>query len=485
VNFVRDESYFAKSMGELRTSSNLENGRGKAKRGWQFDELLLAPPLEGRRLQCYLALLISDIGAIIGGLILAGLAAHGSKGLVDAAQLGIVLCFVFALLAFNNQAYSIAALGDMWFGMVRAQKAVVLSVAAVVFLDFFVKAEANFSRVELIGGAVCGMLLLGIMRYLARPLIRASCGSHVINQLVIDDGGAEVKIRGAIHASARDLCLKPDLRDPHALDRFGLVLRNIDRVVISCPPERRSAWAMMLKGTNVDGEVLDDAVAQLGAQGARVAGNKGLLLVSVGPLGLRDRMIKRVFDLTCVGLAIVALSPLLLIIAMAIKVQDGGSILFVQRRMGRGNRFFNMYKFRSMSEALCDKDGVQSASKEDQRITKVGRFIRSTSLDELPQLFNVLLGDMSLVGPRPHATGSMAGDKLFWEVDLRYWQRHCLKPGLSGLAQVRGFRGATEKEADLVNRLQSDLEYLEGWSITRDVKIIALTLRVLVHDRAF
>ncbi len=92
---------------------------------------------------------------------------------------------------------------------------------------------------------------------------------------------------------------------------------------------------------------------------------------------------------------------------------------------------------------------------------------------------------MSLVGPRPHAIGSQAGDKLFWEVDLRYWQRHALKPGLSGLAQVRGLRGATDREADLAHRLQSDLEYLENWTIGRDIKIIFMTLRVLAHERAF
>ena len=92
---------------------------------------------------------------------------------------------------------------------------------------------------------------------------------------------------------------------------------------------------------------------------------------------------------------------------------------------------------------------------------------------------------MSLVGPRPHAMGSMAGNKLFWEVDMRYWQRHCLKPGLSGLAQIRGFRGATDREADLVNRLQADLEYLEGWTVMRDIQIVFMTLGVLVHDRAF
>ena len=115
----------------------------------------------------------------------------------------------------------------------------------------------------------------------------------------------------------------------------------------------------------------------------------------------------------------------------------------------------------------------------------MGRFIRRTSIDELPQLINVIEGKMSLVGPRPHALGSQAGDKLFWEVDRRYWLRHALKPGLTGLAQVRGLRGATAQESDLADRLGADLEYLNGWSLWRDMRIIAATLGVLVHDRAF
>ncbi|NCU10859.1 MAG: sugar transferase, partial [Sphingomonadaceae bacterium] len=130
-------------------------------------------------------------------------------------------------------------------------------------------------------------------------------------------------------------------------------------------------------------------------------------------------------------------------------------------------------------------DGKVSASREDNRITRIGRLIRRTSIDELPQIFNVLKGDMSIVGPRPHALGSQAGQKLFWEVDDRYWTRHALKPGLTGLAQVRGFRGATDREADLANRLDSDLEYLGSWSLWHDMRIVLETLRVLVHARAF
>ena len=459
--------------------------RGSARQSTAGEDLIVAPSLERRRLQCYLALMLGDIAAILGGFSLAGYLIAGREGLSDALTQVQMILPVFLTIALYNGSYSVAALRDSWIGIFRSQSALLLSVAGVVFIAFFAKASSDFSRLGFSSGTVCSILLFLWMRLQMRSFTFHRCGANPYNQLVVDDGGPRVDIPGAIRISAGAMGLRPNLNDPNALDRFGLVLRNIDRVIVSCPAARRADWAMMLKGANVDGEVLDDEVARLGAQGARVEGGHGLLLVSAGPLGLRDRIVKRLLDASAAGLAIFFLSPLLVAVAIAIKLQDRGPVFFVQRRMGRGNRFFNMYKFRSMTVALCDSDGNVSASKGDQRITRVGKFIRSTSIDELPQLFNVLLGDMSLVGPRPHAIGSQAGSKLFWEIDLRYWQRHSLKPGLSGLAQVRGFRGATEKEADLTDRLQSDLEYLEGWTILRDVKIIFLTLRVLVHDKAF
>src|SRR3546814_2543983 len=120
--------------------------------------------------------------------------------------------------------------------------------------------------------------------------------------------------------------------------------------------------------------------------------------------------------------------------------------------MGRGNRIFRILKFRSMRVEATDANGARSASRDDDRITRVGKFIRATSIDELPQLINVLSGEMSLVGPRPHALGSTAGNELFWRVDRQYWHRHALKPGITGLAQIRGFRGATHPKHAIVNR---------------------------------
>jgi lipopolysaccharide/colanic/teichoic acid biosynthesis glycosyltransferase len=200
---------------------------------------------------------------------------------------------------------------------------------------------------------------------------------------------------------------------------------------------------------------------------------------------MRNRAIKRLLDMAIAGSALLALAPLLVMTAIAIRLESAGPIFFVQSRLGRGNRLFAMYKFRSMRSDMCDANGAQSTLRDDVRITRVGKFIRATSIDELPQIFNVLKGDMSIVGPRPHALGSLAGDQLFWEVDQRYWHRHAIKPGITGLAQVRGFRGATHLRSDLVDRLQADLDYLNGWTIWRDLQILVATLKVVLHKNAY
>jgi lipopolysaccharide/colanic/teichoic acid biosynthesis glycosyltransferase len=160
-------------------------------------------------------------------------------------------------------------------------------------------------------------------------------------------------------------------------------------------------------------------------------------------------------------------------------------VLFRQPRIGRDARAFQIYKFRSMRTDRADHRAETLTRRDDDRVTSVGRFLRKTSIDELPQLFNVLRGDMSIVGPRPHAAAAKAGESLYWEVDDRYWERHCIKPGMTGLAQVRGHRGATDHHQDLIDRLQSDLEYVTAWSILRDIRIIVMTLGVLVHHKAY
>jgi len=435
---------------------------------------ILAPSLERRRLQCYLAQICADILTLLAGFAIASFIYTGSASVSQDLILAQLIVPIFLTIALYNGTYSIDSLGNVATGVGRAIVALILSGLLVALVAFVTKSSAQFSRLGFLSGAMLSAALLIWNRLSMRAFVRWRCGQNVRNDLVIDDGGPPVTISGAIEVSAKVLGIRADLDDPGILDKVGSVLRNIDRVIVSCPAERRGAWAMLLKGANIEGEVLDEQVRALGAQGARVIGDQGMLLVSAGPLGLRARAMKRIFDILFSVAAIVLLSPLLGLVALAIKLDDGGPVLFVE-----------MYKFRSMADNQTDSEGLVSTSRGDKRVTRVGAFIRRTSIDELPQLFNVLKGDMSVVGPRPHALGSHAGDKLFWQVDRRYWHRHSLRPGLSGLAQVRGYRGATESKSDLLDRLRADLEYLEGWTIMRDIAIVLLTIQVLVHDRAY
>jgi lipopolysaccharide/colanic/teichoic acid biosynthesis glycosyltransferase len=172
-------------------------------------------------------------------------------------------------------------------------------------------------------------------------------------------------------------------------------------------------------------------------------------------------------------------------IAIAIRVEDGGPVFFRQDRIGLGNRPFKIWMFRTMRIQMSDRLGIVSTAREDERVTRVGWLLRRTSLDELPQLFNVLAGQMSIVGPRPHAPASRAEEWLFWAIDQRYWQRHSIRPGITGLAQVRGLRGATERRTDLERRLYADLEYVANWSLLNDLCIVGRTFSVLLHRNAF
>lgn len=447
--------------------------------------LPLAPPLEQRRLQLYIALLLLDGLAVMGGLCTASWLYLGRFLDEDSLLHGQVLLPIYWTIALTLQVYSLTALRQINFARVRSVLSLLGAESALLFVGFATKSTDNFSRVSAVLGLLMSMLLVVWIRSLIRPVIKARCGDVGINVLLLDDQGAPLRVPHAYHIDAREHHLAPDLSDPHMMDRLGLYMMNMDRVMVTCPPERRSAWALVFKSANVSGEIVDTEVSSLGVIGARRERGYGALIVASGPLGLRSRALKRGLDFALAGSAVLALAPLLAVVALLIKLEDGGPVLFVQKRTGRGNRFFPIFKFRSMRVEKLDVSGARSASKDDDRITRTGRFIRGTSIDELPQLLNVLRGEMSIVGPRPHAIGSMAGEKLFWEVDHRYWLRHSLKPGLTGLAQVRGLRGATDTETDLANRLQADLEYLDGWTIWRDLKIIVNTVRVLVHDRAF
>jgi len=183
------------------------------------------------------------------------------------------------------------------------------------------------------------------------------------------------------------------------------------------------------------------------------------------------RIFKRSFDISIALVALILLMPFLVVTSIIIKLNGPGPVLFRQDRYGLNNELFSMYKFRTMRTEKSDVSGVTQTVKGDPRITSIGRFLRRTSFDELPQLFNILKGDMSIVGPRPHVPGMLAAGVLYEEFDSRYHARHVVRPGLTGLAQVNGFRGATTNEKAARMRLNYDLEYIDRQSAMLDIKI--------------
>ena len=184
---------------------------------------------------------------------------------------------------------------------------------------------------------------------------------------------------------------------------------------------------------------------------------------------------KRVMDVTCSSAALLVLAPLLIGVAVAIKVTSPGPVLFSQNRYGYRNRRFRIHKFRTMYTHLADASGTRQTVGNDPRITPLGRILRKTSFDELPQLLNVLKGDMSLVGPRPHVPRMQAASILYEDLVPYYFQRHSVRPGITGLAQVSGCRGSTATAESAISRIDYDLEYIETWSLWLDVKVIART----------
>ena len=194
------------------------------------------------------------------------------------------------------------------------------------------------------------------------------------------------------------------------------------------------------------------------------------------PMADRDIIVKGLIDrLGGVALCIL-LAPLLLATALAISLESPGPILFLQPRVGYNNRIFMMFKFRSMHDHQRDSRAKVQTTRDDHRITRVGRFIRRWSIDELPQLFNVIRGEMSLVGPRPHAPGTQVDGVPVAHVHPDYEVRHRVLPGITGWAQVNGSRGALVQIADVEQRLRLDLEYIDRWSLGFDLRILLLTL---------
>jgi len=214
-----------------------------------------------------------------------------------------------------------------------------------------------------------------------------------------------------------------------------------------------------------------ESVANLRQAPSRQLETAGVVMLREMPLSSRQRVAKRALDLVIAGLALLFILPVMIAVAVLIRLDSTGPVLFRQRRAGLNGRLFHIYKFRTMT-ALDDGAVVEQACPGDSRVTRIGAILRRSSLDELPQLFNVLKGEMSLVGPRPHA---LAHDIEYSREIASYTARYKVKPGITGWAQVNGWRGGTPELSLMIKRIQHDIWYIDHWSVWLDLKILVLT----------
>ncbi len=262
---------------------------------------------------------------------------------------------------------------------------------------------------------------------------------------------------------------------------------KVDQVLIALPwhaASRLEAITNKLRMSPVSVLIAPDMQAfKLAHRRVSEVGGIPMLNASDFPLKGWSPLVKRIEDIVVSFTLILLTTPIFILIAIIIKLETKGPVLFKQNRYGYNNKLIKVYKFRTMYHEMRDMDASNQTVKNDTRVTRFGKILRRTSLDELPQLFNVFSGRMSMVGPRPHAKSTKAAGVLFEEAVKNYSARHRVKPGITGWAQVNGFRGETDTLYKIEKRVEYDLEYIEKWSILFDIYIILKTIQSIVFSK--
>jgi Undecaprenyl-phosphate glucose phosphotransferase len=260
---------------------------------------------------------------------------------------------------------------------------------------------------------------------------------------------------------------------------------RVDQIIIALPwaAEARIQQVLRkLRSLPVDIRLAPDLIGfRLNHAGFSHIGGVPLLKVADRPLADWHSVVKWCEDKLLAVLLLLFFGPLFAVVALAIKLDSPGPVFFRQKRYGFNNRQIGVYKFRTMYHHMRDEKAEKLATRNDPRITRIGALLRKTSIDELPQLINVLKGEMSIVGPRPHALSAKAADRLYEEVVAEYAERHRVKPGITGWAQVRGWRGETDTIEKIRKRVEYDLYYIENWSLGFDLRILVLTVFALLR----
>ena len=406
--------------------------------------------------------------------------------------------------------YQVPALRSPWRTTPRLLLAWGLTFAAMTLILFFLKSSEDYSRVWFAAWLVNGGLYLVAERqFIAYSIRRWVRDGTMERRAVIVGGGDPAKdlIRALERQPENDIRIcgifddRDERRSPSVIagyPKLGNIselvefarLARIDMLIIALPLSAEARILALLKKLWV---LPVDIRIAAHARGLRFrprsysqVGNVPMLDVFDKPIADWDNVAKRIFDVAFSVIALLLLWPVFIGAALAVKLSSPGPVLFKQKRHGFNNEIIEVYKFRSMYTHLSDPSARAAVTKGDPRVTPVGRFLRKSSIDELPQIFNVLKGELSLVGPRPHAIQAQSHNRKYVDVVESYFARHRVKPGVTGWAQINGWRGEMDHDDKIRYRTEFDLYYIENWSLWMDLKILFVTpLRLLNTENAY
>jgi Undecaprenyl-phosphate glucose phosphotransferase len=402
-------------------------------------------------------------------------------------------------------AYSIASFRSLViFGLrvVAAWSLVFLFALAVVF---FAKLGETFSRVWLAGWFMLGLGILLLERALLAVIVSVLTRRGSFDRRTAIVGGGEaaeamiraldaqvdtgIRLVGVFDDRAEDrspdiVCGYPKLGSTDDLVEYARRTK-LDLIIFTLPISAETRLLQMLNKLwilPIDIRLsAHSSRLRLRPRAYSYIGTVPVLDLFDKPIADWDLVLKWLFDKIVGSVLLLLLSPILLATAVAVKLDSRGPVLFRQKRYGFNNELIEVFKFRSMHVEQMDPSAARLVTRNDPRVTRVGRFIRKTSIDELPQLFNVVLkGNLSLVGPRPHALHAKAADRLYDQVVDGYFARHKMKPGITGWAQISGWRGETDTSEKIQRRVEHDLYYIENWSVFFDLYILAATPFALI-----
>jgi Undecaprenyl-phosphate glucose phosphotransferase len=412
---------------------------------------------------------------------------------------------VYALVAELTGCYDIDTRFSLRQGWTRVLTAWIGSCVAMLTLAFFLKASESFSRGWTVFWFVSVAVTLTLIRGGETVALRMLKRRGVFNERVAILGSNPQGRRLASYIASNSL-LTIDLvgcYDDHAMiDEGGCApLRGgvpqlladiragrVDQVIVAMPfsndEELQNVVGQLAMLPVLIRLAPDLSSFTMAGQSMVMLGDLPLMTVFERPINGVDQVIKRAEDLLIGSIILFFAAPFLAIVALAIKLDSPGPVFFKQEREGFNHRRFRIWKFRSMRTDMLQYDEVRQAQKGDPRVTRIGRILRATSIDEVPQLINVVVGNMSLVGPRPHAPSTKVAGVLFSEATQKYAARHRVKPGMTGWAQVNGWRGETDTDEKLLKRVEFDLFYIDHWSVGFDLYIMARTVAAVLFPKS-